>query len=437
MSSPFGTPQDILPARVQPLVNAPAINAESWQLVRDAVRPDLATPYLDKVPRAINAGLNDAAVTYIWNMVEEDLRRKIMAYGIDYFGAAINKSGLRTRDDLADEVKSIQLLEGCLALGIISKEAHFFLDHCREIRNQFSAAHMAASDLDTIETGNYVKNCVKYVLGHDLPPAGFSIKEFQEHIAQPNVDLDEAFELLSGQSSRIYGAVGHSFFGAYIDSNTSNELRVAIKQLAPRLWELLDDDLRYEVAMRYASLKDRPTPNHSELALDFLKVVKGLQYIPTNLSAVIFQRYSQALLDAHSSFNNFHLEPAPARALLELGNAVPIQAAKLYAKANLLCYVGNTYGYSWGAVPAIERMFGAANPTVMTAIRAILKNDPTVLLALQSSAPAKRFKSLAEVLRQRATEPDLVGLLDEVIGKEWNFVVNEMRARYAAIQVKK
>ena len=32
--------------------------------------------------------------------------------------------------------------------------------------------------------------------------------------------------------------------------------------------------VRYEVAMRYASLKDRPTPNHSEQALDFLKAVQ-------------------------------------------------------------------------------------------------------------------------------------------------------------------
>lgn len=401
------------------------------------MRPDLATPYLDKVPRAINAGLNDAAVTYIWNMVEEDLRRKIIAYGIDYFGAAINKSGLRTRDDLADDVKSIQLLEGCLALGIISKEAHFFLDHCREIRNQFSAAHMASTDLDNIETGNYIKNCVKYVLGHDLPPAGFSIKEFRDHIADPNVDLDEAFELLSGQSSRIYGAVAHSFFAAYIDAATTNELRTAIRKLAPRLWDLLDDDLRYEVAMRYASLKDRPTPNHSEQALDFLKAVNGLAYIPANLSAVIFQRYSQALLDAYSSFNNFHLESAPARALLELGTDVPIQAAKMYVKAILLSYIGNRYGYSWGASSATEKMFGAANPTVMTAIRVVIRSDITVLLTLTSSGPAKRFKELAPILRQRATETELVGLLDETISKEWNFVVNEMRRRYDAVQVKK
>jgi hypothetical protein len=436
MSNPFAQP-DNLPARVQPLVNAQAINADSWQLVRDAVRPDLATPYLDKVPRAINAGLNDAAITYIWNMVEEDLRRKIIAYGIDYFGAAINKSGLRTRDDLADEVKSIQLLEGCLALGIISKEAHFFLDHCRGIRNQFSAAHMAATDLDNIETGNYIKNCVKYVLGHDLPPAGFSIKEFQDHIAQPGVDLDEAFELLSGQSSRIYGAVAHSFFAAYIESATPNDLRGAIRKLAPRLWELLDDDLRFEVAMRYASLKARPTPNHADQALDFLKAVNGFSYIPTNLSAIIFQRYAQGLLDAYSCFNNFHLEPAPARALLELGMDVPIQAAKMYSKAILLSFVGNRFGYSWGASGATEKMFGAANATVMSAIRVVLRNDPTVLLTLLNSAPAKRFKELAPILRVRATETELVGLLDEVVAKEWNFVVNEMRRRYDALQVEK
>jgi hypothetical protein len=429
MSNYFGSSEN-LPARVQPLVNAPAVTADTWQLVRDAVRPDLATPYLDKIPRAINANLNDAAITYTWNMVEEDLRRKIVAYGVDYFAAAVNKPGLRNRDDLADDVKSIELLEGCFALGIISKEAHFFLDHCREIRNQFSAAHMANAEIDLLETGNFIKNCVKYVLGHDHPPAGFSIREFQDHIVQPGVDLNEAYEILSGQSSRIFGPVVHSFFAAYTDPTTTNELRTAIRVLAPRLWVLLDDELRYQVAMRYASLKDRPTPNHSEQALDFLKAVGGIPYIPANITAVIFQRYSQTLLDAYSSLNNFYLESAPARALLELGNNVPVQAAKLYAKAILLSNIGNSYGYCWGASPYTQKMVEVANTTVMSAMRINLMKDTTVLRTLLNRGPAMRFKQLAPQLRERATDADFVGLLDDVIAKDWNFVTNEMRRRY-------
>ncbi len=427
----------LLPDRVQPLIVAQTITGDGWKLVRSAVRPELATPYLDRALTAINAGLNDAAINYVWNLVEEDLRSKVVAYGIEYFADAVKLPGLRTREGLVEDIKSAQLLEGCFLLGIIGKEAYFYLDHCREVRNQYSAAHMTSAELDLMETGNFIKNCIKYSLGHDLPAAGFSLKEFLDYIAQPDVHVDEAFAFLESQSSRIYGAVAHRFFTEFVEPTTGNELRAAVKALAPRVWALLDEDVRAEVATRYARLKERPSPNHSEQALEFLKIVNGVGYVPDSLRAVIFNRYSQNLLDAWGGIDNFYNEPAPARALLELGSGVPMPAVKLYAKANLLSFIGNYYGYSLNAAPHTEKMLLSANPGVLAGLNAALKNDASVLAALQNTAPAKRFKLLAPALRERATDPALIGLLDDVIAKEWNFVVNEMRRRYEALQVKK
>ena len=46
---------------------------------------------------------------------------------------------LKTIEDLR-EVKDQQLISGAFALGIIPAEAHFFLEQCRELRNNFSTA---------------------------------------------------------------------------------------------------------------------------------------------------------------------------------------------------------------------------------------------------------------------------------------------------------
>ena len=47
-----------------------------------------------------------------------------------------------------NEMKDAELLNLCLNFNLISEEAFFFLDQCRNIRNNFSAAHPSISLID-------------------------------------------------------------------------------------------------------------------------------------------------------------------------------------------------------------------------------------------------------------------------------------------------
>ena len=190
-----------------------------WENVKLAIRPDCRDDLcLEKAKTALQVDLNDAAINYIWNLTIDDLYKRIKKYGIDYFASAINWNGkpLKNKEDLI-EVKDYQIINGAYALGILPDEAQFFLQQCREIRNKFSTAHYPMGELDKLETMNFIKNCIKYVLTYDLPTPGIQIKDL---IARLSIDRlnkgEEITFIIENQSKRIHGVILHNLFGHFV-----------------------------------------------------------------------------------------------------------------------------------------------------------------------------------------------------------------------------
>ncbi len=400
--------QLVLPLRAQPLVKVDSLSKSNWALVVEAVRPECRGKWLDKAHTALEVSLNDAAINYFWAAVETDLRTKIMAYGIEYFGAAINKPDLRNLDDVKTDVQAHELIDGCYALGIIGQEAHFFLHHAREVRNFFSTAHEPIGELDKLETLNFIKNSVKYVLCFEPPPPGFSIKELIAHLAtEPLRDPEELLAMIRAQSSRIHGPMLHNLFSQWIDSAASPTLKQNIALIAPEVWKLCGEQTRAEVAQRYASLRELPTPSSADEALNFLKLVGGVGYVPSDIRFAIFRRYAQSLLDAYSGWQNFYNEPPHARALAELGSNVPPQAAAIYVKAVFLSYVGNSYGHAWTAEPYTKTMIAAFGTACLQALDYLLENDAYVAAVLTESKPCRRLRAVADLVGQKTLSSSL------------------------------
>jgi len=390
-----------LPENAQALVKVDSLTPETWDLIKHAIRPEYRGTYLGKAQVAIQVDLNDAAVAYFWGTVEAALRNKVLAYGIEYFGSAVNKPDLRTQEDLREEVKAHELIDGCFALGIIGAEAHFFLHHCRETRNKFSMAHEALGELDRLETFNFIKNCVKYCLCFEPPAPGFSVRDLIQSLSAGSVAPEEAVALIQAQSSRIYGPLLHSFFSQWIEPACPAQLKAAIKEIAPQLWKWCTDDVRSSVAQRFASLRDRTSADASREAQRFLKIVDGIRYIPRTLRFAMFNYYARNLIDAYSGWENFYNEPEHSRALRELGLDVPPETSVVYAKAVVLSFVGNCYGRAFGAESYNREMLDGASASVVNAIFNVLQRDPLVAATLQYDKPAARLKELMELLREK------------------------------------
>jgi len=395
----------LLPERVQHLQRLPA-QPVKWDSIANAIRPECRGSYIEKAQRAAEAGLWDSAVLYFWNETMNDLRRKVITYGVEYFPVPPN-TRLTDEESLRDNLNDYQLIDGCYQLGIISKEAWFFLQQCREIRNQFTAAHLSDSEIDVLEAQNFIKNCVKYVLTHDPPPPGFSIRDFMERLRNHDVRkmAEEIITAVKGQAPEIQKALLNRLFSEYVDINCSATLRANIETIAPAIWGFVDEQTHEELGQRYVRVRIGPSQDSALLAFNFFKIVNGIQSIPDAYRRPIYEGHARDLLNAHFGANNFYTEGPIAKTLSELGSDVPKEAATIYVKAVTLSFVGNPYGHCWSADTYNREMITKFNIECVRSLLNLLDTDRDVQSALTSIAPIKRFKALVDILLERPILP--------------------------------
>jgi hypothetical protein len=386
-----------------------------WDSVKLAIRPEYRDDRsIERAKTAIDAGLNDAAINYIWNLAIFDLQKKIFAYGVDYFASAINWEGerLRTIEDLRG-VNDYQLISGAFALGIIPTESHFFLQQCREIRNNFSTAHFPMGDLDKLETFNFIKNCIKYVLTFDLPAPGLQIRDLVESISVERLDrVEELNAIIESQSTRVHGPILHNLFASFIKEDCDPILKHNIKLLAPHLWEIVSDEVKSNIATKFASLRDIPGKDAAGEALAFLKIVNGVEFIPDTFKEIIFKKHAQALIDAHSGWDNFSREPSYARDLASLGGTVPLSVMYTYVKAILLSFVGNKYGSSHAAQEYNTRMISDLSQSGVRTLFSILVTDIDVIREIMNGHPASRLIEVMDLIKEKTMLPKQQELYD-------------------------
>ena len=84
------------------------------------------------------------------------------------------------------------------------------------------------------------------------------------------------------------------------------------------------------------------------------------------------------LQSAHFAPNNFYNEPPFAERLLEVSEQIipiPEEVISSYLIVNLYCFLGNSYGVSWNAVPFCERMLKGLTPKGIEYLIAILHDN--------------------------------------------------------------
>lgn len=388
---------------------------EGWENVKLAIRPEYRSEKsLEKTKIAIESGLNDAAINYVWNLAIFDIQKKIVAYGIEYFSSAINWDGqtLHTLEDLR-EVKDYQLITGAFGLGIIANEAHFFLQQCREIRNNFSTAHFPMGDIDKFETYNFIKNCIKYVLTFDMPARGLQIRDLIESLTLERLDsVDEINAIIESQSEKIHGPVIHNLFSNFIKQDCDPNLKYNIKQIAPNLWDIITDDIRSNIASKFSSLRDIKGKDAANEALAFLKLVNGVEYIPESFKEIIFKKHSKALMDAHYGWDNFHFETGFAKDLASLGQNVPLSSIYTYVKAITVSFLGNRYGISSGAQEYNTRMISDLSQTGIRTLFNLLEKDIDISSKLSNSRCVNRLCDILDLIKDKTMLPKQRKLFD-------------------------
>ncbi|MDE2638366.1 MAG: hypothetical protein OXI30_18510 [Chloroflexota bacterium] len=311
---------------------------------------DLVDEHLAKMCVAIAVGLFDSAINYVWNAAIVELRGKMRRFGLNVIPQI-------TDDDEFDENKLLdlqdsELLRFCLNLNLISVNAYFMLEQCRDIRNNFSSAHPPKGQLDEYELLSFLNRVSKYALQTEQ---NLQAVDIQDLIASVELGLfsDDQLKVWCERIEGTYEAQRETVFGMlhgmYCDPDKSEHTRVNALRICLDLHaRLFTPKVRSLILDRHQDYRARGASDRHKQSQVFFEELGLVSILSDSERHVIITGACRKLMDVHSSRDNFYNEPPFAERLLELTSrqGVPKTAQSDFVECVVTCSVGNQYGTS-------------------------------------------------------------------------------------------
>ena len=330
------------------------------------IPPQRRTQELAKMCIAVTVGLFDGAINYIWNATILELKEKVRAFGLMVVRQVTGDTGFD--EDALFDLKDADLLNIALKLNLITEDGFFFLDQCRDIRNNFSAAHPAVGKIDDSEFIAFVNRCAKYGLGDERNPVGVNIQAFvtalkagkfsQQQEGQWVQRLKDTHE---AQRELLFGTL----HGMYCDPALSEETRLNALSISKNFAYNFTPKIQSDLIDRHQDyLAKGDTKRHSASQQYFEKL--GLLAILGDAERHgIISNACKRLFSVHQAFDNFYNEPPFAERLYQIVGQVPVPdtVKQELVETVVTCAVGNAYGVSRVAYPVYARMIKGFTPS--------------------------------------------------------------------------
>jgi len=365
------------------------------------IPPDVLNALHARMCIAVSTGLFDASVNYAWNSAILALRDKVRGFGIHIVpqitGYAFDEQKLL---DLRDS----ELLQLCLSLNLISEDAFFFLDQCRDVRNNFSAAHPPMGALDDAEFIVFLTRCIKYALSVTSNPKGVDTQALIQSVkGDPHTpeQTQEWLERIGATHEAQQGLVITMLHGIYCDTTSSQDTRNNALAICEGFHDRLSPTIKSDLINRHSDYLVSGKSEQVGLSQQFFARLKLLGLLSEQERHVLVSRASKKLMAVHQEWHNFYNEPPFAEHLRELQKQadIPDTARREFVTAVVTCAVGNQYGVSRMAYPTYESTIRDFSPLEI-AIMLELPNSNTTLGARYKSYPSCRlkFKQIMQVL---------------------------------------
>jgi hypothetical protein len=328
------------------------------------IPPSLRDQFLARMCVAIAVGLTDSAINYAWNSAVTELRNKIRRFGLNVVpqitSKAFDEKALINLQDSA-------LLSLCLEINLITEDGYFMLDQCRDIRNNYSAAHPTIGQVDGYELISFINRCAKYALSDDANPRGVDTKAF---IASVKGDR---FNELQQQTwvSRINAtheaqraSLILTLHGIYCDPSVPEQGRQNAFSIAEAFQGSFTPQVQSELIERHSSYGQQGDDARRKASLQFLQRLNLLQLLDDADKHLLISNAAKRLMQVHQAWNNFYNEPPFAARVSEIAEqiAVPSTAKAEFVGTVIACFIGNQYGTSEAAEYLYEKMIRGFTP---------------------------------------------------------------------------
>jgi hypothetical protein len=360
---------------------------------------------------AVSTGLFDGAMNYIWNAAILHLREKIRVFGLPVV-AQIRQSDFEEKHLL--ELQDSRLLELCLKLNIVDEDGYFFLDQCRDVRNNFSAAHPTLGKVNDREFTTFLNRCVRYALADAASPRGVNIGAFISAVKGPRFNNNQCgiwvqrlMETHDAQR-QVLVTMAH---GIYCDPNTPEQARLNSLDICNGLTDRFTASIRSELINAHTEYVAKGYQDKHAASLQFFEKLGLLGLLNESEQHHIFSRAVERLWNVHNGMNNFYNEPAFAERLLELSlqGAVPETVQEEYVKTIGCCRIGNGYGISNAAIKYYDQMVQNFSPReISTLIQLAVSNKNSLgRRVLAGGSYRSNFKTLLGLI-DPASIPNVV-----------------------------
>lgn len=385
--------------------------------------------YISKFIAGSAVGLFDASLNYVWNEVVVNLRKKVVAYGLDYFyDAAIggaNREGYTTEENLS-EVKDKVLLDTCKKLELISDILHKKLCHILDMRNNIGSSHPTEYSVNAYELLGWLRDCVDKVLAEDISSAAITVKSIIDNVKKRGEKLDsntlDSFEKsVKDLSPTMVSNMLRSLFGMFVSTeNKDNSVLLEnIILISTIVWEYSSDKIRYDLGKQIDSYRanlDEYKTKKSEL---FFEKCKGEKYYTTDSKTIKLTTLCENLLNAHNGWGNYAAEVSFARQIMTYITSIsdiPEMRVESVISVFLICRIGNDAWYHEGVSPNAQKYYDSLFE---------LFDENTVLLALQylkehrtllcGKYRPKHVKTICELMKSPLLSDRCNEILDYII----------------------
>ncbi len=374
----------------------------------------------------------DHALIEIWNASIHNLRRRVEAYSIEMFLSSVNGLGGRKAtykkdgDSLSERWAGVEdeaLVTVAGQLGIIDKKSQKALEMINWMRNHASAAHENAKTV-TAEDVVYLAGLVKVNLfDTEMPNPGSSpvslIEPIKDHVLNENAvnAMKEQINNYSSANINVLFGFGRDVIIAGEEPQYTNML-----QLFPTIWEKANDESRSNMGnLLSVNLSDRlngkvEQDDAWERIYEMLVTVNGVKYIPEYIRASIYKHLSEDLKKAKNTTYGWNNEEKAAKALAQIGNAVPASVFDEVYQEILSVWCGNYWGRSNAHIILNDFIFAIPTKTKFQIVK-LFRDNERVNEELSESRPNKCAIDLLNKLKADFTLETQISETDSVIDK--------------------
>jgi hypothetical protein len=396
LTSALGVPRDVL-ASDDEIESA----WSSLPRVLTKIPPKLRNEQVARACVAVGVGLFDSAINYIWNHSIIHLREKVKNFGLNVVGQIVGKN---FDDTVLLDLKDSELLSLCLKLNLVTEQGYFYLDQCRDIRNNFSAAHPSVGPLDDHEVVSFINRCAKHALSTEISPKGVDVQSFIKAIksgkfkaAQKNKWIERIEETHEAQRELLMGTL----HGIYCDPASSEEYRVNSINICKAFVDELPPKTKSELIDRHSDYLAQGDEKRHKASGQFFEQLDLISLLSESERHSLITNAAKRLLTVHQGFDNFYNEPPFAERLSKLLNqtATPDTAKQVVVEVVVTCAAGNPYGVSNAAVSYYHEMIKGFSPAEIGIMLSLPRTKTIVSNRIKRHTSCeRRFRKLVRLI---------------------------------------